>query len=184
LRGADGARLGLGNLENEQGGVVPVPADPPPGFTSVIRLPKDKVNQSVCSSSFALQAPAERHYESFVVRLGKFLELSRSLGYPIAGYVLRPLCHADHSIFSDHHLSGSSVNDRLVTHLTSAGLYACESAHSHRRGSLQHHEDEGMHFEDLSAQGHISTPEVLCRYLDRRRGVLRAELRVRQGACP
>ena len=59
------------------------------------------------------------------------------------------------------------------------GIYRGQSVHGFRRGSMQHQESLGVPREEIARRAKIKTPEVLARYLNKRRAFVRSEKRER-----
>lgn len=100
-----------------------------------------------------------------VERLHIFLVTSLRLGHPISSFICRPL-NPSRSGFVESSLSVSAFEEDVSHHFTQAEIPYHPTLHGSRRGSLQHHSNQGALFEELAQRAQIKTPAVLQRYLD------------------
>lgn len=100
-----------------------------------------------------------------VDRLHTLLAASMRLGHPITSFICRPL-NPSKSGFMESSLSVSAFEADVSHHFSQAEITYHATLHGSRRGSLQHHANQGVSFEQLSQRAQIKTPAVLQRYLD------------------
>ncbi|GIM15341.1 hypothetical protein Vretimale_18025, partial [Volvox reticuliferus] len=97
--------------------------------------------------------------------LSLYMDLCRTLGMPVEGYLFRPVIRGGRR-YREAPLSTEALEHRLVMHLEAAGLYGGETIHSFRRGSLQHALQMGVSEADLMRLSHIRSIATLRRYVD------------------
>ena len=98
-------------------------------------------------------------------RLHALLVQSAALGHPITNFLCRPLTACKDG-FIESSLTVAAIEDDIDAHFTAAEIPYHATLHGSRRGSLQHHAQQGESMESLGLRAQIKTPSVTQRYLD------------------
>ncbi|GLC41162.1 hypothetical protein PLESTB_001797700 [Pleodorina starrii] len=173
-RGHDCGRLSLGDFRDPRdvgrpyGGFPLALLQPweayPAGFHLVVSQLGTKTYQGRRAPPVRL-APVEEMGFCFVRTLAQYLGFCRRGGWPVQGYLFRPL-EPNQSGFSERPLGSAALSARLRLHLQGAGLYEGETCHSFRRGALQHARSVGVPTAGLLELGQMRSLGTLQRYLD------------------
>eukprot|EP00884_Botryococcus_braunii_P004912 jgi/Botrbrau1/14421/Bobra.0014s0068.1 len=100
-----------------------------------------------------------------IQRLHALLVQSAALGHPVTQFLCRPLSsNKDH--FIERSLSVAAFEEDIDFHFTAANIPYHATLHGSRRGSLQHHDQQGQTLEALGRLAQIKTPNVTKRYID------------------
>jgi hypothetical protein len=100
-----------------------------------------------------------------IQRLHTLLVQSAALGHPITQFLCRPLS-ASKDRFLERSLSVAAFEEDIDAHFTAANIPYHATLHGSRRGSLQHHDQQGQSLEAIGLLAQIKTPSVTKRYID------------------
>jgi hypothetical protein len=100
-----------------------------------------------------------------IQRLHTLLVQSAALGHPVTQFLCRPLSTSK-DCFLERSLSMAAFEEDIDAHFTAANIPYHATLHGSRRGSLQHHDQQGQSLEAIGLLAQIKTPSVTKRYID------------------
>jgi len=175
LRGINCGRLTLSDFFLPGGQALGLPlADPLPEGSMLILKPNGtKTVKGRRSGPFCLSVGADSSH-SFLGRLPAYLKHRLANDAPGPTCFFSPLT-VDRKAFKDSGISASDIGKRMRHHLEQADLYAGESNHGFRRGSMQALAAAGMASTDIGKKVQINTAVTVAKYLDPSRHLPRLE---------
>ena len=166
LRGINCGGITLSDFSLPEGQALRLPlADPLPGGSMLILKPNGtKTVKGRRSGPFNLVVGTDPCH-SFLGRLPAFLKHRLANGVSEQTCFFSPLT-SDRRAFKDSGSSASDIGKRMRHHLEQAGLYAGESNHGFRRGSMQALAAAGMASADMGQKVQINTAITVAKNLD------------------
>ena len=182
VRGIDCGKVTLSDFTLLEGQSLGLPlVDPlPRGSTLVFKPNGTKTVKGRRSGPFHLTV-GEAATQCFLGRLPAFLNSRMGPDATSSTSLFSPLT-ADRRAFKDSGISASDIGKRMNHHLKQAGLYAGESNHGFRRGSMQALAAAGMGVADIGKKVQINTSATVAKYLDPSRHLPRLE-RLEKHGC-